>query len=171
MTKHRWPTEKTDLSAVDLGSFTPFRSFDLKDLGFILDNGLKLNKQINSVVSSSFYHLRSLAKVKPFLSRKFWDSCFYVITAWLLQFTVSRPACHLLIDFNWSKTQQPTCSRVVANRTTSCLFYVLCTGYLFIMAPNTKSCCLYAKFKQSRSSIPFRVDYRTQSWQITEITD
>ncbi len=31
---------------------------------------LKLNKQINSTVSASFYHLRRLAKVKPFLSRK-----------------------------------------------------------------------------------------------------
>lgn len=65
------PTEKMYLSAVDLGSFTPFCSFDVKDLGFILDSGLKLNKQINSVVSSSFYHLQRLAKVKPFVSRKF----------------------------------------------------------------------------------------------------
>lgn len=59
------PTEKTDLSTVDLGSFTPFRSFDVKDLGFILESGLKLNKQI-----IFFYH-RRLAKVKPFVSRTF----------------------------------------------------------------------------------------------------
>ncbi len=60
------PNEKTDLSTVDLGSFSPYYSSEVKDLGFILDNDLKLNKQINSTVSS-FYHQRRLAKVKLFL--------------------------------------------------------------------------------------------------------
>ncbi len=45
------PTEKTDVSAVDSGSFTLFCSFDVKDLGFILDSGLKLNKQINVFIT------------------------------------------------------------------------------------------------------------------------
>lgn len=58
---------------VDLVSLTLYRSFDAKELDFILDNGLKLNKQINSVVSSSFYHLQRLAKVKPFQSRKSYE--------------------------------------------------------------------------------------------------
>ncbi len=36
----------------------------------LFDSGLKFDKQINSVVKSCFYHLRSLTKVKPFLSLK-----------------------------------------------------------------------------------------------------
>ncbi len=64
------PNEKTDLSTVDLGSLSPYCSSEVKDLGFILDSDLKLNKQINSTVSASFYHLQRLAKVKPFLSRE-----------------------------------------------------------------------------------------------------
>ncbi len=64
------PNEKTDLSTVDLGSLSPYYSSEVKDLGFILDSDLKLNKQINYTVSASFYHLRRVAKVKPFLSRK-----------------------------------------------------------------------------------------------------
>ncbi len=36
----------------------------------LFDSGLKFDKQINSVVKSCFYHLRHLAKVKPFLSLK-----------------------------------------------------------------------------------------------------
>lgn len=41
-----------------------------KNLGVIFDNGLKFDKQINSVVRSSFYHLRSIAKLKAFLRVK-----------------------------------------------------------------------------------------------------
>ena len=38
------------------------------NLGVRIDRDLKLDKQINSVVKSSFFQLRLLAKVKPFLS-------------------------------------------------------------------------------------------------------
>lgn len=41
-----------------------------KNLGVIFDNGLKFDEQINSVVRSSFYHLRSIAKLKAFLTVK-----------------------------------------------------------------------------------------------------
>ncbi|XP_054646923.1 uncharacterized protein si:dkey-56d12.4 isoform X2 [Dunckerocampus dactyliophorus] len=40
----------------------------VKNLGVFFDNSLKFDKQINSVVRASFFHLRLLAKVKPFLS-------------------------------------------------------------------------------------------------------
>lgn len=35
-----------------------------KNLGVVFDNELKFDKQVNFVVKSSFFHLRSLAKVK-----------------------------------------------------------------------------------------------------------
>lgn len=38
------------------------------NLGVKTDSNFKLDKQINAVVKSSFYHLHLLAKVKPFLS-------------------------------------------------------------------------------------------------------
>ncbi len=41
----------------------------MTNLGVLFDSGLKFDKQINSV-KSCFYHLRHLAKVKPFLSLK-----------------------------------------------------------------------------------------------------
>ena len=41
-----------------------------KNLGFILDNDFKLDKHISSVVKSSFYQLRIIAKVKPYLPSK-----------------------------------------------------------------------------------------------------
>jgi len=40
----------------------------VKNLGVQFDSSLKFDKQINSVVKSCFYHLRSIAKVKLFLS-------------------------------------------------------------------------------------------------------
>lgn len=38
-----------------------------KNLGFIFDHALKFDKQINSVVKSSFYQLRQIAKLKSIL--------------------------------------------------------------------------------------------------------
>ncbi len=52
----------------DLGNLAPFRKSVVKNLGVQFDVSLKFDKQINSVVKSCFFHLRLLAKVKPFLS-------------------------------------------------------------------------------------------------------
>ena len=38
------------------------------NLGVTIDSDFKFDKQVNSVLKSSFYHLRLLSKVKPFLS-------------------------------------------------------------------------------------------------------
>ena len=38
------------------------------NLGVKIDSTFKLDKQINSVVKSSFYHLRLLSRIKPVLS-------------------------------------------------------------------------------------------------------
>ncbi len=42
----------------------------VKNLGVTFDNGLRFDTQVRSVVSTSFYQLRLLAKVKPFLSHQ-----------------------------------------------------------------------------------------------------
>ncbi len=52
----------------DLGNLAPFCKSVVKNLGVQFDVSLKFYKQINSVVKSCFFHLRLLAKVKPFLS-------------------------------------------------------------------------------------------------------
>lgn len=41
---------------------------NVRNLGVIIDSSLSFDKQINSVVRSSFYHLKIIAKLKPFLS-------------------------------------------------------------------------------------------------------
>ena len=48
----------------------PLSSFSLpcvRNLGVLIDSGLKLDKQISPVVKSGFFHLRLLAKVKSYL--------------------------------------------------------------------------------------------------------
>ena len=42
----------------------------VKNLGVHLDSSLNFNKQVSSVVSSSFYQLRTIAKLKPILSHR-----------------------------------------------------------------------------------------------------
>lgn len=54
---------------VDLGWLTRDISSVVTNLGVKLDCRLKLDAQIGAVVKTSFFQLRQLAKVKPFLSR------------------------------------------------------------------------------------------------------
>ena len=48
------PKEHPDEVSINLGTLTPYLTSDVKDLGFHLDNGLKLDKQINTIVAASF---------------------------------------------------------------------------------------------------------------------
>ena len=52
------------------GTLAPFFKPLVKNLGVTFDSGLKFDKQISSVVRTSFLQLRLLAKVKPPLSRQ-----------------------------------------------------------------------------------------------------
>jgi len=81
---------------LDSSPLTPYTKLTVRDSGFLIDNNLKMDKQINSVVRACFYNLRLLAKIKPFLSNKdfervihtfifsrldFCNSLYYGITA------------------------------------------------------------------------------------------
>ena len=55
-----------DLPPLDLGPLQPYLKPMVTSLGVKVDNALKLDKQINHIVKSSFYHLRLLAKVLSF---------------------------------------------------------------------------------------------------------
>ncbi len=55
---------------VNLGPLASYNKMVVKNLGVLFDKGFKFDIQINSVVKSSFFHLRLLAKVKIFLSFK-----------------------------------------------------------------------------------------------------
>ena len=52
----------------DLGNLSCFVKPHSKNLGVLFDSDFKFDKQINAVVKSCFFHLRSISKIKPFLS-------------------------------------------------------------------------------------------------------
>nr|XP_054602450.1 uncharacterized protein LOC129164886 [Nothobranchius furzeri] len=54
---------------VDLGPLSPYSKPVVTSLGVKIDAGLKFDAHINSVIQSSFFHLRRLANIKPILSR------------------------------------------------------------------------------------------------------
>ncbi len=56
--------------SIDLDYLAPFTSSCIKNLGVFWDQGLKFDKQINAVISSCFFQLRLLSKIKYFLSLK-----------------------------------------------------------------------------------------------------
>ncbi|XP_037548511.1 uncharacterized protein LOC119425058 [Nematolebias whitei] len=62
------PSEGSNIHA-DLGPLTEHLTETATNLGVRLDSDFKLDTQIKSVIKSSFFHLRQLAKVKPFLSQ------------------------------------------------------------------------------------------------------
>lgn len=56
--------------AENSGILAPSFKTHIKNLGVMFDCRLKFDKQISSVVRTSFFQLRLLAKVKPFLNRQ-----------------------------------------------------------------------------------------------------
>ena len=50
--------------------FIRFRSSRVQNLGIIIDQHLKFDRHISSVIGSSFYQLRLLSKIKNFLTPK-----------------------------------------------------------------------------------------------------
>ncbi len=64
------PSESVNAVQIDLGSLSPFRKYQTKNLGIICDSALKFDKQINEIVRKSFFKLRMISKIKPFLSQK-----------------------------------------------------------------------------------------------------
>lgn len=62
------PKKHEVLQCLNATSLTGFVKSNVKNLGFVLDSDLKVDRQINAVVRSCFFNLRLLAKTKPFLS-------------------------------------------------------------------------------------------------------
>lgn len=62
--------DSTANNFIDLGSLSQYVKPIITNLGVKIDPELKLDSQIRSVVKSSFFHLRKLAKIKPILSRQ-----------------------------------------------------------------------------------------------------
>ncbi|TKS65252.1 RNA-directed DNA polymerase from mobile element jockey [Collichthys lucidus] len=62
---------------VDLGPLVPYRKQTITNLGFKMDSDFKLDRQISAIVKSSFFHLRQLAKVKPFLAQKHFETVIH----------------------------------------------------------------------------------------------
>uniref|UniRef100_A0A8C6PWD8 Reverse transcriptase domain-containing protein n=1 Tax=Nothobranchius furzeri TaxID=105023 RepID=A0A8C6PWD8_NOTFU len=63
------PSRHSDSSLTDCGSFNGQLSASVTNLGVKLDSALSFDTHINGVISSSFFHLRRLSKIKSFLSR------------------------------------------------------------------------------------------------------
>ena len=62
------PSGTSDVSQIDLAILQPYVKSVITNLGVKMDCDFKMEKQINSVVKASFFQLRLLTKLKPFLS-------------------------------------------------------------------------------------------------------
>ena len=54
----------------NLGKLTPWIKSEVTSLGVIIDSDLSFSSHINKVSKTSFFHLRNIAKVRPFINQK-----------------------------------------------------------------------------------------------------
>lgn len=64
------PPDSIKLTTSSLGNLSTLIKPQFKNLDVIFDSAFKFDKQVNAVVKASFYQLRTLAKIKSFLSPK-----------------------------------------------------------------------------------------------------
>ena len=67
----------TSVTSVDLGSLAQYAKPIVNDLGVKVDMDLKFDSQIKAVVKASFFQLRQLAKLKPFLQRQYFETLIH----------------------------------------------------------------------------------------------
>ncbi len=84
---------------VNLGDLTSSVKPWVKNLGVIFDDGLKFDKQINTVVKSCFFQLRLLAKVKHILSSKNFEKVIHAFITSRLDYCVCREFKVQLLGF------------------------------------------------------------------------
>ncbi len=82
--------ESQKISNFNLGPLSPYVKPCVKNLGVYLDSALKFDIQVSTVVKSSFFHLRALAKVKSFLSFKIFERAIHALITSRLDY------CHAL---------------------------------------------------------------------------
>ena len=76
----------TGTPQVDLGCLTPLLKHTITNLGVKIDSDLKFDNQIRSVVKSSFFQLRQLAKIKPIVLRQHFEMVIYAFVTTRLDY-------------------------------------------------------------------------------------
>ena len=71
---------------VDLASLAQYRKPIVKNLGVVLDADLKFDSQIKAVAKSSFFQLRQLAKIKPVLQKKDFETVIHAFVTTRLDY-------------------------------------------------------------------------------------
>ncbi len=76
----------TGTSLVDLGALAQYIKPTITNLGVKIDSDLKLDSQIRAVVKSSFFQLRQLAKIKPYLSGQHFETVIHAFVTTRLDY-------------------------------------------------------------------------------------
>uniref|UniRef100_A0A671UVC7 Reverse transcriptase domain-containing protein n=1 Tax=Sparus aurata TaxID=8175 RepID=A0A671UVC7_SPAAU len=71
------PSGSSEPPPVDLGPLAHYMKPTVSNLGFKMDSDFKLDRQIGAIVKSSFFYLRQLAKVKPILAQKHFETVIH----------------------------------------------------------------------------------------------
>lgn len=64
------PIKKREMLLNNMGKLAPWVKPKVTSLGVIIDSDLSFKSHINKVTKTSFFHLRNIAKVRPFINQK-----------------------------------------------------------------------------------------------------
>ncbi len=104
------PNENSQCISPELESLSVFRSSQVRNLGVLVDQHLKFDKHISSVIGSSFYQLRLLSKIKYFLTPKTLEMAVHAFITSRLDYCNSYIAVYLSVKlrvFSLFKMLQP----------------------------------------------------------------
>ena len=63
------PKTKREKLIKNLGTLTPWTKSEVTSLGVVIDSDLNFNSHINKITKTSFFHLRNIAKIRPFMNQ------------------------------------------------------------------------------------------------------
>ena len=131
-------------SSLSFSPLTPQFAPTVRNLGVIFDKSMQYDKQISAVVKASFYQLRLLSKVKPFLSRADLEKAIHAFITSRIDYcnalyTGLNQSLHNRL--NWYKTRQHVSSSTPPNTHTSPQSSARSTGSRCSLGWSIRSCC------------------------------
>ena len=71
------PKTKREMITNNLRVLTPWIKPEVTSLGVVLDSDLNFNSHIKKVTKTAFFHLRNIAKVRPFINQNDAEKCVH----------------------------------------------------------------------------------------------
>lgn len=102
------PSGTTNHPRFNLAYLEPYVKGSVSNFWVIMDSDIKLNMQVSTVVQKSFFHLRQIAKLKPFVTKQDFGKVIHAFITTRLDFMLELVRLSFSI-FSWFKMLRLAC--------------------------------------------------------------